>query len=315
MSAAVDVSVVIAAYEASGFIEDAIQSSLAQSGVTLEVIVVDDGSKLPCRDAVEQAANGDLRVRYIEMEQNGGPSAARNRGFAAATGTYIAVLDSDDAFLQGRLQALVEKAKSTGADIVVDNMWATTDLSDPGTRYHFLDNSKISGDAVITIDDYIDPLHDETYGRPLGYLKPLFLRSFLQTRKITYDTTLTNSEDFYLVAEMLAQGAKMVLVPYTGYLYLVREGSISYRLNPRQTRAILAAEAKFQTHYSKTLSATGKAAAKRRLAVMSRVHEFEVLVDDLRRKQLFSFLAHLVANPRTIAAHLGQFAQIARKKL
>ncbi len=88
------VSVIMAAYNGAGIIEETLRSLEAQTFTDFEVIVVDDGSV----DSTRELVSGwpDPRVRLIAMERNGGPVLARNRGFAHARGRYIAALDQDD---------------------------------------------------------------------------------------------------------------------------------------------------------------------------------------------------------------------------
>lgn len=78
----------------------AIASATAQDtgGAAIEIIVVDDGS-LPAF----VYAGHDPRVRVLRLARNGGAPAARNAGIAACSGTYVALLDSDDVWLEGKL--------------------------------------------------------------------------------------------------------------------------------------------------------------------------------------------------------------------
>jgi GT2 family glycosyltransferase len=94
------VSVVIPAYNAASWIAEAIESALDQSVPPREVIVVDDGST----DDTGRVADRFLpRVRVLR-KPNGGPAAARNFGIAAASGTWIALLDADDRWLPQKLE-------------------------------------------------------------------------------------------------------------------------------------------------------------------------------------------------------------------
>ncbi len=98
------VTVVIPAYNSEAFLADAIDSALAQEyDGEIEVIVVDDGST----DGTAVVAG-----RYPEVtlfsQPNQGPGVARNVAIEAATGEMIAILDSDDLMLPGRLRKQVE---------------------------------------------------------------------------------------------------------------------------------------------------------------------------------------------------------------
>lgn len=89
------VSVMIAAYNAAGFIEATLASALRQTFVDFEVLVIDDGSKDGTADVVRRVMVLDARVRLI-VQANRGLSATRNRGIREGRGEMIALLDHDD---------------------------------------------------------------------------------------------------------------------------------------------------------------------------------------------------------------------------
>jgi glycosyltransferase involved in cell wall biosynthesis len=89
-----ELSVVIPTYNTSAFLADAVDSALAQEGTRAEVIVVDDGSTDATPALLERY--GD-RITVIRQENRGLP-AARNRGIAASSSTFVAFLDADDAW-------------------------------------------------------------------------------------------------------------------------------------------------------------------------------------------------------------------------
>lgn len=93
------ISVVVPAFNAAAYIDDCLRSILAQRGAfRLEVICVDDGSV----DDTSTRAEAHPGV-HVLRQANAGPSAARNRGIAAASGEFIAFLDSDDLWPVDRL--------------------------------------------------------------------------------------------------------------------------------------------------------------------------------------------------------------------
>ena len=109
------VSVVIPVYNGERYLAEAMQSVLDQTYKNLELIVLDDGST--DRSAAIARGFDDARTRYL-YQQNGGPSKARNAGVAAARGTFIAFLDSDDVWLPRKLERQVtylESHKDVGA--------------------------------------------------------------------------------------------------------------------------------------------------------------------------------------------------------
>jgi len=109
------VSVIIPSYRSGSIVGAAIESVLAQSRPADEIIVVDDGS--PAGDRTERVCAGfGEPVRYIRRA-NGGASAARNTGIAAARGDWLAFLDADDLWdaekLEQQLRAVAAHADAT----------------------------------------------------------------------------------------------------------------------------------------------------------------------------------------------------------
>jgi glycosyltransferase involved in cell wall biosynthesis len=106
------VTVVIPTHNRSGLLSRTLRSVLAQRGVELQVIVVDDGSSDDTPSMVARLA--DARVTLLRNERALGVSSARNRGIAAAAGQWIAFLDDDDLWAPEKLARQVGGAESTG---------------------------------------------------------------------------------------------------------------------------------------------------------------------------------------------------------
>lgn len=104
------VSVVIAAYNASRWIGETLESVLAQDYTDCEIILVDDGST---DDTAQIVARYGERVRYIH-KSNGGQPSARNVGIRAAQGEYVAFLDADDLWTKEKLRLQVDLLHETG---------------------------------------------------------------------------------------------------------------------------------------------------------------------------------------------------------
>lgn len=98
------VSVIIPSYNRAHFLERSVGSALGQTHRDVEVIIVDDGSKDGTRALVEKLWAAEPRVRY-HRQDNKGISGARNAGLERATGDYVALLDSDDAWVPWKLEA------------------------------------------------------------------------------------------------------------------------------------------------------------------------------------------------------------------
>jgi glycosyltransferase involved in cell wall biosynthesis len=125
----VDVSVVVPAHNRQTLLDEALASVAAAAvRVSVEVIVVDDGSRIPL--TVRQDAS---RVRCVRLDVNQGSSVARNVGIDLAVGRYLKFLDSDDVLAMGSLDTEVELADRSQADIVASGWRNTEMLPDGGT--------------------------------------------------------------------------------------------------------------------------------------------------------------------------------------
>jgi teichuronic acid biosynthesis glycosyltransferase TuaG len=96
------VSVIVPSYNRTKFLEAALASALAQSIAAREIIVADDGSDDDTRAFLRSLARDDVRV--IELPHCGNPSRVRNAAIAAASGRYLAFLDSDDLWKPNKLE-------------------------------------------------------------------------------------------------------------------------------------------------------------------------------------------------------------------
>lgn len=95
------ISVIMPVYNGEKYIARAVQSVYAQD-VPLELIIIDDGSVDGTREALIPWENRPDFV-YIKNERNLGAAGSRNRGVSVAKGRYVAFLDADDWWEEGKL--------------------------------------------------------------------------------------------------------------------------------------------------------------------------------------------------------------------
>jgi glycosyltransferase involved in cell wall biosynthesis len=98
-----DLSVIIPTYNRAAFLPACV-ASLRSCGMSLEIVVVDDGSTDDTAAVVAELSGDIIYVR----QSNGGIGSARNAGIARAAGKYLAYLDSDDFWLPGIAPKLVQ---------------------------------------------------------------------------------------------------------------------------------------------------------------------------------------------------------------
>lgn len=103
------ISVIIPMYNSAGTIQQVLESVLKQTRLDLirEIIVVDDGSTDTSAEIVKKMALTNHKIKLIQ-KKNGGASSARNTGMKIATGQYIAFLDSDDLWMENKIERQME---------------------------------------------------------------------------------------------------------------------------------------------------------------------------------------------------------------
>ena len=272
-----DVSVVIAAFNAQDSIGHAIESALAQRGVSVEVVVVDDCSSDRTVDIAARYPS-DL-VRVVALEANRGPGGARNAGLDAAAGRWVAVLDSDDTIHPERLSRMVRRAEAAGGQIAVDNLEIVREGAGFGET--MFAPAHLEALSHITLAQLIGAslLFESTFS--YGYMKPVFERRFLNDNRLRYDETLRIGEDYIFLASALARGGRCVVEPTAGYRYHIRDGSISRVLEPHHVEAMLRADAAFLRDHA--LDAAAQAAQARRTRSLRRGASFLYLVRHLKQ--------------------------------
>ena len=188
-------SVIIPTHGRPDLLLEAVESVMQQTVTDFECIVVDDAS------AEAPTLPDDPRLRLICREQNGGPPAARNTGIAAATGKYLAFLDDDDVWRDGRLAA----ARDAHRRAPVAICWQSTLGADI---------SRVSGRVLN--GDIEDVVLD-------GMIPHLGATSIERARAPRFDEKYEASDDVEWWLRV-AQELEVATNPYVGLLYRVHAG-------------------------------------------------------------------------------------------
>src|SRR4030095_15803874 len=116
------VSILIPSYNAERWIADTIRSALAQTWLTKEIIIVDDGSRDQTLHVARHFASKNVSV---VTQENQGASAARNKAFELCQGDYIQWLDADDLLEPDKIGTQVEAADRYGSErTLFSSAWA-----------------------------------------------------------------------------------------------------------------------------------------------------------------------------------------------
>ena len=179
---AVKVSVIIPVYNTEQYLGQCLDSVIGQTLKDIEIICVDDGSWDRSPEILRWHAVADGRIRIIR-QQNSGLGEARNSGLKAATGEYIAFLDSDDWYEPAALEKLYEQAVKDDADICMCGRINHLDRCGNEVSYLTLPNKKLYPREQPFSLDRPDSLFDFS---DFSVWNKLYRRSFLEENRIRY---------------------------------------------------------------------------------------------------------------------------------
>ena len=107
-------SVIVPVYNRPDEVDELLESLCSQTFKDFEVVIVEDGSKITCKDVCDKYANIlDLQYYYKE---NSGPGQSRNYGVERAKGDYVLIVDSDAVAPAGYLQAIDDELRRQPSD-------------------------------------------------------------------------------------------------------------------------------------------------------------------------------------------------------
>ncbi|WP_380872517.1 glycosyl transferase [Sphingomonas sp. DBB INV C78] len=294
------VSIIVPAFDAEPFIAATLASASAQTLRDIEIIVVDDVSHDRTPEIVAAAAVQDPRIRLIRQPRNGGPSVARNTGIAAATGTWIALLDADDRYEPDRLERMVACAERHDADLVSDNLLLVPEERPDDTRPMIppaiLDSERTLGIAEFVRRNIADP---EAPDANYGFLKPLMRRAFLAEHAIRYDESVRFAEDFALYAHCLRAGARWWMMPQPLYRYLVRKNGLTQVQTVHDLGKLRSVQRVMLDEASRAADAGLVRLIRQHMRVVDRCYHYRAFTDDLKARRFGPAMRRVLAGPRT----------------
>ena len=212
------ISVIIPVYNVEKYLDECILSVLNQSYENLEIILVDDGSTDSSPQICDKYASLDKRVRVVH-KGNGGLSSARNAGLDVATGECVTFLDSDDCIAPKAYQRLYETLKKNNAQISKMRFVSRQE----GTGAVLPDEMKEYLPRVISCDEYLEGIF--TYKQSCSFCDKMFKLELFEKHRFVEDRL---NEDLLLLGGLLLETSVDIYeIPYDGYFYLTRIGSIT----------------------------------------------------------------------------------------
>lgn len=223
------VSVIVPMYNTELYVDELIESVLAQTLQNFELIIVDDCSTdNSCAVVESYIPKSGGRLRLTKMPVNtGGPSLPRNRGLELASGKYIFFMDNDDALISNALEKLYEIAEKYHADVVNCKHYYQT----RGFGEDFIKNLKIKGNSD---DNKTQFVVEDMMKRVRAWTKNAFevspwtkfcRRDFLIKNDIKFLPVV--QEDSIWTFELICTAKKFVMVPDAFYIRRQRRDSLA----------------------------------------------------------------------------------------
>lgn len=225
-------SVLIPVYNVERYLEDCLESVLAQSFCDYEVILVDDGSKdrsgQIC-DAYAERYPDRIRVYHLQKQ---GALFARRVGLQQAKGKYICFLDSDDRWVENTLKRLHEIIEQTNSDVVLF-CWNRID-----------ENGKVLGDRIQGIFPQTGPIDKKAVFEQMLVTTALNSLCTKCCKRELFDVdadysqyyTLQNGEDLLQSLPVLYQANSFYYLDEALYQYRINMTSITHVYRKGQQR-------------------------------------------------------------------------------
>lgn len=225
-------SVVVPIYNVEQYLEQCLESLLAQSYGDYEVICVNDGSTDGSREILTAWESRMPQMRVIDRE-NGGLSAARNTGLQAATGDYVLFVDSDDWLETSALEILNKALPTTNyplptIDILsfacqrTDNEATDTLTEETATGWEYYNRHALEARVVPFVCVW----------------QRCYRRQFLEDNKLRFLEGILH-EDNEFTPRACLKANKVKVIPDVLYHYRVRPNSIMTRRGLRNKKDLI----------------------------------------------------------------------------
>lgn len=210
------VSVIMGVYNVGDkkFLQEAVNSVLAQSFTDFEFIICDDGSKDSTLDIVYELVNNDSRCKIIKNDKNMGLASTLNKCIEIAKGEYIARMDADDRSLVNRFEKQVEYLERN-PDVAVIGTQAYI-INNDGIRYkEFKRKRSVS---------LLDTVKNSNIIHPSSMIRRKVLN---EVGNYTVSKLTTRAEDYDLWCKIASKGYKIENLEE--FLFEYREDKDSYK--------------------------------------------------------------------------------------
>lgn len=220
-----DVTVIIPVHNTQEYLTQCLESVLEQSGCTLEVICVSDGSTDESWRVIERYRRLDSRVLVL-YQNNAGQSVARNEALRYAQGRFVYFMDSDDVLKPGALEECVKCAETDSLDVVyfdADAFFESEDLRVKHSSYESYYLPKGHFPDVMSGQSAFLALSKIGVYRPAPVLQ-LIRRDYLEKYSIRFSPGIIHEDNIFSL-EVILRANRVRKLSKILYSRRVREGS------------------------------------------------------------------------------------------
>ncbi len=214
------ISVIIPVYKVEEYLEQCVKSAIAQQYDNLEILLIDDGSPDHCPAMCDEFALQDARIKVIH-KQNGGLASARNAGLDAASGEYVAFLDSDDWIEPQTYAEMMNMLVEKQLDIVCCEI-SRVCRGEEIERYRFYDTGTVLSGRDVTREILLDKIGSQV-------VKGIYKKSCWDGVRFPVGMLYEDIPTTFL-AFSKAENVGFIAEPF--YLYRANDESISFSPKP-----------------------------------------------------------------------------------
>ncbi|RKX59155.1 MAG: hypothetical protein DRP29_05180 [Thermodesulfobacteriota bacterium] len=235
------VSVLMPAYNAEKYIEEAIDSVLKQTFTDFELIIVNDCSTDNTKDVAYSAIKNDPRGFIIDLPENKGKAHALNYAIQQSKGQYICILDADDIFFPDKLEQQVKfMNEHPEIDMLYGGAKYFGDSDEEPKQREVLDSSKdLYGNLLKAGQMTLEQLNDMHHGILDEGDSIITACSVMIRKKVfslcRFDEELRNIEDYDMWYQIIGNKFKLHGIKKPFYYYRIHDNQKSSNSEKRQS--------------------------------------------------------------------------------
>lgn len=208
-------SIIVPMYNVEKYIEECIESVIAQTYSNWELVLVDDGSCDRSLQIAQQYEKSDGRIKAIS-KTHGGPAQTRNVGLQYISGDYLALLDGDDYWHPQHLEKVNMVVGKYACDMcIMNNHTNFTETSSQNlTLFPVGDKSN-----EMCLEDALNIIFDLNNHLPAAAVLTIYKVDFLVNNKIVYGDQYYCSEDLDFFLQCIARTSSIKFCSHEFYYY------------------------------------------------------------------------------------------------